>query len=184
MTIRRTSATLSEIKGPVKATLELLRHSRMPRTTDVYMQVNPEGVVEMVDPADGELGNTSAGFGNEPEMSKTDGAPPDSDNMDPGSQTLISSQPQSSSGNTGARSDTSTHNLAQGCHKAERRPLRAIELGAVSDPAVQMPCEPLPIPSVSARLLRYSQSALRNTDSRAFQASSNLVWRSAIPADN
>jgi hypothetical protein len=35
-----------------------------------------------------------------------------------------------------------------------QQPLRAIEPGAVSDPAVQMPCESRPIPCVSAKLLR------------------------------
>jgi integrase len=47
--IRRTIATLSQTKGSVKSTQGLLRHARTPTTTDVYMQVIPEGVAEMVD---------------------------------------------------------------------------------------------------------------------------------------
>ncbi|MGA2886756.1 MAG: tyrosine-type recombinase/integrase [Terracidiphilus sp.] len=53
--IRRTIATLSQTKGSVKATQGLLRHARTPTTTDVYMQVIPEGVEKMVDSIHDEL---------------------------------------------------------------------------------------------------------------------------------
>ena len=53
--IRRTIATLSQTKGHVKATQGLLPHARMATTTDVYQQVMPEGVVDMVDSIHGEL---------------------------------------------------------------------------------------------------------------------------------
>lgn len=53
--IRRTIATLSQTKGHVKATQGLLRHARTPTTTDVYQQIMPEGVVDMVDSIHGEL---------------------------------------------------------------------------------------------------------------------------------
>jgi hypothetical protein len=53
--IRRTIATLSQTKGHVKATQGLLLHTRTPTTTDVYQQVIPEGVEEMVDSIHGEL---------------------------------------------------------------------------------------------------------------------------------
>jgi integrase len=53
--IRRSIATLSQTKGHVKATQGLLRHDRLPTTTDVYMQVIPEGVADMVDSIHDEL---------------------------------------------------------------------------------------------------------------------------------
>jgi integrase len=53
--IRRTIATLSQTKGHVKSTQGLLRHARTPTTTDVYQQIMPEGVSEMVDSIHGEL---------------------------------------------------------------------------------------------------------------------------------
>ena len=53
--IRRMIATLSQTKGHVKATQGLLRHSRMPTATDMFQQVIPEGVEEMVDSIHGEL---------------------------------------------------------------------------------------------------------------------------------
>jgi hypothetical protein len=58
--IRCTIATLSQTKGSVKATRGLLRHARTPTTTDVYMQVIPEGAEEMVDSIHGELRKPSA----------------------------------------------------------------------------------------------------------------------------
>jgi integrase len=58
--IRRTIATLSQTKGPVKSTQGLLRHARMPTTTDRYMQVIPEGVTEMVESVNGELRKPSS----------------------------------------------------------------------------------------------------------------------------
>lgn len=53
--IRRTIATLSQTKGHVKATQGLLRHARIPTTTDVYQQVIPEGVEKMADSIHDEL---------------------------------------------------------------------------------------------------------------------------------
>ena len=53
--IQRTIATLSQTRRSVKATRGLLRHERTPTTTDVYVQVIPEGVAEMVDSIHGEL---------------------------------------------------------------------------------------------------------------------------------
>ncbi len=53
--IRRTIATLSQTKGHAKATQGMMRHSRVATTTDVYQQVIPEGVAEMVDSIHGEL---------------------------------------------------------------------------------------------------------------------------------
>lgn len=53
--IRRTIATLSQTKGHAKATQGMMRHSRVATTTDVYQQVIPEGVGEMVDSIHGEL---------------------------------------------------------------------------------------------------------------------------------
>ena len=47
--IRRTIATLSQTKGHAKATQGMMRHSRVATTTDVYQQVIPEGVENMVD---------------------------------------------------------------------------------------------------------------------------------------
>lgn len=46
--IRRTIATLSQTKGHAKATQGLLRHSRVATTIDVYQQIIPEGVENMV----------------------------------------------------------------------------------------------------------------------------------------
>ena len=53
--IRRTIATLSQKKGPAKATQGLMRHSRMATTTDVYQKVIPEAVAEMADAIHEEL---------------------------------------------------------------------------------------------------------------------------------
>ncbi len=53
--IRRTIATLSQTKGHAKATQGMMRHSRVATTTDVYQQVIPEGVADMVDSIHGEL---------------------------------------------------------------------------------------------------------------------------------
>ncbi|MGC9225429.1 MAG: hypothetical protein ACP5E2_16075, partial [Terracidiphilus sp.] len=47
--IRRTIASLSQTKGHPKATQGMMRHSRVATTTDVYQQVIPEGVENMVD---------------------------------------------------------------------------------------------------------------------------------------
>lgn len=58
--IRRTIATLSQTKGHVKSTQGLLRHARTPTTTDVYQQILPEGVREMVDSIHGELRKPSS----------------------------------------------------------------------------------------------------------------------------
>jgi hypothetical protein len=55
--IRRTMATLSQTKGGVKDTQGMLRHARLPTTTDVYMQVIPEGVEQMINSMDVELRN-------------------------------------------------------------------------------------------------------------------------------
>jgi integrase len=57
--IRRTVATLSQTKGTVKDTQGLLRHGHLPTTTDIYMQVIPEGVKKMVDSMHDELRNGS-----------------------------------------------------------------------------------------------------------------------------
>jgi hypothetical protein len=53
--IRRTVATLSQHHGTVKDTQGLLRHARLPTTTDRYMQVIPEGVKLMVNSMHHEL---------------------------------------------------------------------------------------------------------------------------------
>jgi integrase len=53
--IRRTIATLSQKKGPAKATQGLMRHARMATTTDVYQKVIPEAVAEMADAIHEEL---------------------------------------------------------------------------------------------------------------------------------
>jgi hypothetical protein len=45
--IRRTIATLSQKKGPTKATQVLLRHARVATTTDVYQKVISEAVAEL-----------------------------------------------------------------------------------------------------------------------------------------
>jgi integrase len=55
--IRRTMATLSQTKGTVKDTQGVMRHARLPTTTDVYMQVLPEGVKQMIDSIHDELRN-------------------------------------------------------------------------------------------------------------------------------
>jgi len=53
--IRRTIATLSQTKGHAKATQGMMRHSRVATTTDVYQQVIPASVADMVDSIHGEL---------------------------------------------------------------------------------------------------------------------------------
>ena len=53
--IRRTIATLSQTKGHIKATQGLLRHARLPTTGNVYVQILPEGFVEMTNSIHGEL---------------------------------------------------------------------------------------------------------------------------------
>jgi hypothetical protein len=53
--IRRTIATLSQTKGHPKATQGMMRHSRVATTTDVYQQIMPEGVADMVDSIHDEL---------------------------------------------------------------------------------------------------------------------------------
>ena len=53
--ICRTIATLSQTKGHAKATQGMMRHSRVATTTDVYQQVIPEGVADMVDSIHSEL---------------------------------------------------------------------------------------------------------------------------------
>ena len=58
--IRRTIATLSQTKGHAKATQGMMRHSRLATTTDVYQQILPEGVANMVDSIHGELRKPSA----------------------------------------------------------------------------------------------------------------------------
>jgi integrase len=55
--IRRTMATLSQTKGTVKDTQGLLRHGHLTTTTDVYMQVIPEGVKQMINSMHDELRN-------------------------------------------------------------------------------------------------------------------------------
>ncbi len=50
-------ATLSQTKGTVKDTQGMLRHSRLPTTTDVYMQVISDGVKQMIDSMHDELRN-------------------------------------------------------------------------------------------------------------------------------
>ena len=57
--IRRTIATLSQTKGHSKATQGMMRHSRVATTTDVYQQIIPEGVEDMVDSIHGELRKSS-----------------------------------------------------------------------------------------------------------------------------
>lgn len=47
-------------KGHIKATQGLLRHARWPTTGNVYQQILPEGVAEMVDSMHGELRKPSA----------------------------------------------------------------------------------------------------------------------------
>jgi integrase len=58
--LRRTVATLSQYKGSVKDTQGLLRHSRLQTSTDVYMQVVPEGVQKMIDSINRELRKPSS----------------------------------------------------------------------------------------------------------------------------
>ncbi len=55
--IRRTFATLSQTKGTVKDTQGVLRQVRNATTVDVYMQVLPEGVKQMIDSMHDELRN-------------------------------------------------------------------------------------------------------------------------------
>ena len=55
--IRRTMTTLSQTKGTVKDTQGLLRHGHLTTTTDVYMQVIPEGVKQMINSMHDELRN-------------------------------------------------------------------------------------------------------------------------------
>lgn len=44
----------------MKSTQSLLRHARTPTTTDIYQQVIPEGVAEMVNSIHGELRKPSS----------------------------------------------------------------------------------------------------------------------------
>ncbi len=53
--IRRTIATLAQKKGTPKDIQALLRHSRLARTTDVYMQEIPESVKATVEAISREL---------------------------------------------------------------------------------------------------------------------------------
>jgi len=53
--IRRSIATLAQRKGTVKDVQGVLRHSRTPTTTDVYMQVMPQGVQATVNAINAEL---------------------------------------------------------------------------------------------------------------------------------
>jgi integrase len=53
--IRRSIATLAQRKGTVKDVQGMLRHSRTPTTTDVYMQVMPHGVQATVNAINAEL---------------------------------------------------------------------------------------------------------------------------------
>jgi integrase len=55
--IRRAVATLSQTKGTVKDTQGMMRHARLATTTDVYMQVIPEEVKQMIDSMHDELRN-------------------------------------------------------------------------------------------------------------------------------
>jgi integrase len=58
--IRRTIATLSQTKGHIKSTQGLLRHARLPTTGNVYQQILPEGVTQMVDSIHVELRKPSS----------------------------------------------------------------------------------------------------------------------------
>ena len=58
--IRRTIATLSQTKGHIKAMQGLLRHARLPTTGNVYQQILPEGVENMINSIHGELRKPSA----------------------------------------------------------------------------------------------------------------------------
>ena len=58
--IRRSIATLAQRKGTVKDVQGVLRHSRTPTTTDVYMQVMPEGVQATVNAINAELRGKTA----------------------------------------------------------------------------------------------------------------------------
>jgi hypothetical protein len=53
--IRRTIATLSQTKGTVKDTQGMMRHERLPTTTDVCMQVVSDRVTKMIDSIHEEL---------------------------------------------------------------------------------------------------------------------------------
>lgn len=66
--IRRTMATLSQTKGGPKATQGMMRHSRMPTSTDVYQQVIPEEVEKMVNSVHSDLRKPSSAAG---KMSET-----------------------------------------------------------------------------------------------------------------
>jgi hypothetical protein len=57
--IRRTIATLSQTKGTVKDTQGMMRHERLPTTTDVYMQVVSDGAKKMIDSIHEELRSPS-----------------------------------------------------------------------------------------------------------------------------
>ena len=57
--IRRTIATLSQTKGTVKDTQGMMRHERLPTTTNVYMQVVSDGVKKMIDSIHEELRSPS-----------------------------------------------------------------------------------------------------------------------------
>ena len=58
--IRQTIATLSQTKGTVKDTQGMMRHERLPTTTNVYMQVVSDGVKKMIDSIHEELRSPSA----------------------------------------------------------------------------------------------------------------------------
>jgi integrase len=55
--IRRSIATLSQTKGTAKDTQGMMRHERFPTTMDIYVQVIPEGVKQMIDSVHDELRN-------------------------------------------------------------------------------------------------------------------------------
>ena len=61
--IRRTIATLSQTKGHAKATQGMIWHFRFATTTDVYQQIIPEGVENMVDSIHDELRKPSTAAG-------------------------------------------------------------------------------------------------------------------------
>jgi integrase len=62
-------ATLSQNHGTPKDTQGLLRHAWLPTTTDVYMQVIPEGVKKMVDSFHQELRKPSVASTRQPAVS-------------------------------------------------------------------------------------------------------------------
>ena len=53
--IRRTIATLAQYKGSIKDVQGLLRHERIPTTTDTYMQIIPQRVTATVTSINEEL---------------------------------------------------------------------------------------------------------------------------------